>query len=79
MLEKMTEKEREQVIYNRSEKRDALRTRSVIAAPQRFRRFARQGVSGIVLDNHVGESYDRISGFAPNIGIGSADREGNQF
>ncbi|XP_030854817.1 RNA polymerase-associated protein RTF1 homolog [Strongylocentrotus purpuratus] len=27
MLEKMTEKEREQVIYNRSEKRDALRTR----------------------------------------------------
>ena len=33
MLEKMTEKEREQVIYNRSEKRDALRTRSVIASP----------------------------------------------
>lgn len=30
MLEKMTEKEREQVIYNRSEKRDALRTRHEI-------------------------------------------------
>ena len=27
MLEKMTEKEREQVIYDRAEKRDALRTR----------------------------------------------------
>lgn len=54
MLEKMTEKEREQVIYNRSEKRDALRTRSVIAAPCRLRRFACFGVTGIVLDNHVG-------------------------
>ncbi|XP_071488926.1 RNA polymerase-associated protein RTF1 homolog [Diadema antillarum] len=30
MLEKMTEKEREQVIYNRSEKRDALKTRHEI-------------------------------------------------